>query len=194
MDKEKIKVCVEEILLNIGEDSHREGIKATPDRVARLYENFFYGYRKKLKVMDEKERNGKIEENIIPITIFESMDKDMLIRNTKFISFCEHHMVPFAGIAYVGIIPDKKLLGMNKIDKIVKYFSAKLQIQERLTKEIADWIEENIKPLGVIVIIKADHFCARLQGDDGEFTTSTFRGNFKQQETREEFLNLIKCQ
>ena len=120
----------------------------------------------------------------------------MLIRSVKFHSTCEHHIVPFSGKAWVGIIPDKKLLGMNKIDKIVKYFAARLQIQERLTKEIADWIDINLKPIGVIVIIKANHLCAVLQNDEGWFTTSAVRGEFfkpdlKKGNPREEFLSLI---
>lgn len=192
MDEKTIKDAFEDVLFAIGEDIAREGIKATPTRVARLYKNIFYGYKKKLVVMNEKMRNSKIQDNVIPITIFKCENKDMLIRSTKFISYCEHHVLPFSGTAHIGIIPNKKLLGMNKIDKIVKYFAARLQIQERLTSQIVDWIMNNIKPLGVICIIRADHFCAKLQGDDGEFTTSAFRGNFKNNDTRMEFLNLIK--
>jgi GTP cyclohydrolase I len=157
-----------------------------------MYENLFYGYQKKIVVMDEKTRNGELENGIIPITIFKNESKDMLIRNTKFHSFCEHHMVGFSGTAYVGIIPNKHLLGMNKIDKIVKYFGARLQIQERMTTQIADWIDTNIKPHGVVVVIKANHQCAELQGDNGDFTTSTVRGYFKDnQATKDEFLKLI---
>ena len=190
----KIENYWREILKLIGENPEREGIKSTPKRIARLYKNIFYGYKKKLVVMDEQKRNDNKDDNIIPITVFKNENKEMLIRNTKFTSFCEHHVVPFSGIAWVGIIPNKKLLGMNKIDKIVKYFSARLQIQERLTTQVADWIYENIKPLGVIVIIKADHYCARLQGDDGDFTTSSVRGIFSSNKDncKGEFLNLIK--
>lgn len=196
MDKEKIKNCVREILKEIGEDVNREGIQSTPDRISRLYSNQFYGYKKKLVAMNEYERNNNSSKDIIPITTFLCESKEMLIRSVKFISHCEHHMVPFAGTAYIAIIPDKILLGMNKIDKIVKFFSAKLQIQERLTTEIADWIEKNIKPVGVGVIIKADHFCAKLQGDEGEFITSAMRGEFfkpnlAKGNPREEFLKLI---
>lgn len=196
MNHNKIRDSIRIILKEIGEDINREGIKSTPERLCRLYHNQFYGYRKKLVAMDEKLRNDNGDKNIIPITIFKCETKEMLVRSVKFISHCEHHMVPFSGTAYVGIIPDKDLLGMNKIDKIVKYFSAKLQIQERLTKEIADWINENIKPVGVMVVIKADHFCAKLQGDEGEFITSAVRGEFYKPDLskgnpREEFLKLI---
>lgn len=196
MEPDKIKDAVRTILSEIGEDVNREGLEATPDRVYRMYKNQFYGYEKKLVVMDEKTRNGNVGKDIIPITTFKATSKEMLIRSVKFISHCEHHIVPFVGTAYVGIIPDKVLLGMNKIDKIVKFFSARLQIQERLTGDIVDWIEQNIKPVGVMVIIKADHFCAKLQGDEGEFITSAVRGEFFKPDLtkgnpREEFLKLL---
>ena len=194
MNDKKFKGAIKTILKEIGEDVNREGIKSTPDRVCRLYKNIFYGYKKKLVVMDEQQRNSKVEEDIIPITIFKTNSNDLLIRNTTFTSFCEHHVVPFSGKAWVGIIPDKKLLGMNKIDKIVKFFAGRLQIQEVMTSQIADWIFNNVKPLGVIVIVKADHYCARLQGDNGDFVTSTVRGCFSTNDKncKEEFLELIK--
>ena len=190
MNKQKIKEAVKIILKEIGEDVDREGIQSTPDRVARMYENLFYGYSKVLVPMSEEERNGELSPHIIPITVFKCESRDMLIRNTTFTSMCEHHVVPFSGVAYIGIIPNEKLLGMNKIDKIVKYFGAKLQIQERMTREIVDWIWNNIKPLGVVCVIKADHFCARLQGDNGDFTTSAVRGCFENDVTKQEFLKL----
>jgi len=192
MNDKKIESLWKEILELIGEDTEREGIKATPKRIARMYKNIFYGYNKKLVVMNEEERSKNNEKDIIPITIFKNENKEMLIRDTVFTSFCEHHIVPFSGKAWVGIIPDKKLLGMNKIDKIVKYFAARLQIQERMTQQIADWIWENIEPLGIIVIIRADHFCARLQNDNGWFTTSAIKGVFKKNEPKNEFLKLME--
>lgn len=193
MNEQKVKDAVKVILSEIGEDVNREGIKATPERVVRMYKKVFDGYDKKLCVMNEDDRQKCNDSNIIPITVFKCDASEMLIRNTQFQSFCEHHMVNFSGIAYVGIIPDKLLLGMNKIDKIVKYFSARLQIQERLTSQIADWIQTNIKPRGVIVVIKANHLCAELQGDEGDFTTSAIRGVFKDEKegSRQEFMRLI---
>jgi len=194
MTNENLRTAIREILYQIGEDIEREGIKATPTRVTRLYNNFFYGYKKKLVVMDEKERNTRPLIDIIPITVFKNETQGMVIRNTKFISFCEHHIVPFSGTCWVGIIPDKHMLGMNKIDKIIKYFAARLQVQERLTAQVADWIMENIKPKGVIVVVNATHFCAELQGDNGDFTTSEVRGIFldDNNKCKEEFMNLIK--
>ena len=194
MNEEKIKEAVKVILEEIGEDIEREGIKFTPTRVARLYKNLFYGYNKKLKIMNEKERNTSVDKNIIPITTFKTDKNELLIRKVHFISTCEHHLASITnGECWVGIVPEGKLLGMNKIDKIVKYFAAHLQIQERLTSQIADWINDNIEPMGVIVVIKANHMCAELQGDNGHFTTSAIRGVFDTvPQARQEFLDLIK--
>jgi len=194
MNTQKIEEYIRGILQEIGEDLEREGIKYTPQRVARLYKNLFYRYSKKLQVMNEAERNTKVEEGIIPITIFNTEKDGLLIRKVHFISTCEHHLASITnGECWVGIIPKNKLLGMNKIDKIVKYFAAGLQIQERLTSEIIDWINNNIEPKGVIVVIKANHMCAELQGDNGHFTTSEVRGVFLDKpEARAEFLSLIR--
>lgn len=195
MNQNKIEEAVKTILQEIGEDVEREGIKFTPKRVARLYKNLFYGYRKKLKPCNEEIRNtAGDDDTIIPITIFKADSSELLIRKVNFVSTCEHHLASITeGRCWVGIIPDKHLLGMNKIDKIVKYFAAHLQIQERMTAQIADWIMENIKPLGVMVVIKANHMCAELQGDNGDFTTSAVRAKFmKEPELRAEFLSLIK--
>jgi GTP cyclohydrolase I len=192
MNQEKIKEAIKIILEEIGEDVEREGIKYTPTRVARLYGKLFYGYTHKLKVVDEAERNTIIEENVIPITTFKTDKQELLIREVHFNSMCEHHLASITnGRCWVGIIPSEMLLGMNKIDQIVKYFAARLQIQERLTSEIADWINDNIKPKGVIVVMKANHMCAELQGDSGEFTTAAVRGVFATElNARQEFYKL----
>ena len=195
MNKGRVEGAVRIILEEIGEDANREGIKYTPTRIARLYENLFYGYRKKLVVMNEAERNTQVDKDVIPITVFKCESSGMLIRKVNTISFCEHHLAIFLVEAWIGIIPDKKLMGMNKIDKVVKYFAARLQIQERLTAQVADWINENIEPLGIIVVVKGVHYCAELQGDNGNFTTSEVRGIFLKPEhgksPKEEFLKLI---
>ena len=196
MNKQRIEEAVKVILEEIGEDTEREGIKHTPTRVARLYENLFYGYSKKLRAVDENERNTNPWQDEIPITVFKTDSQDMLIRKVDFVSTCEHHLASITnGEAWVGMIPNGKLLGMNKIDKIVKYFAARLQLQERLGAQVADWIQENINPKGIIVVLKANHMCAELQGDGGHFTTSAIRGVFANEdsgEARSEFLRLIK--
>jgi len=192
---ETIKDSVLRILELIGENPNREGIKYTPHRVARLYNNLFYGYRKKLVVMNEEERNTKLDKDVIPITVFKNESDEMLIRQVNCVSHCEHHIAIFPMRVWVGIIPDKKLMGMNKIDKVVKYFAARLQIQERMTNQIASWINDNIEPKGVIVVIKGVHYCAELQGDSGNFTTSAVKGIFLNPEPnkdpKSEFLKLI---
>lgn len=193
---ETIEDNIRRILELIGENPNREGIKYTPHRVARLYKNLFYGYRKRLVVMNEEERNTRVDEDVIPITIFKNESDEMLIRKVSCIGACEHHLAIIPMDVWVGIIPDKVLMGMNKIDKVVKYFAARLQIQERMNSQIADWIDDNIKPKGVIVVIKGIHYCAELQGDSGNFTTSAVRGVFLHPESnkdpKSEFLQLIK--
>jgi GTP cyclohydrolase I len=195
-EEKALEVAVNTILKVIGENTEREGIRMTPQRVVRMYKRIFYGYTKQLCVMNEQDRAVCKVPNVIPITIFNNTSHDMLIRKCEFISFCEHHIVPFYGKAYVGIVPDKALLGMNKIDKIVKYFAARLQIQEVMTRQIANWIQEAIQAKGVIVVINANHMCAQLQGDDGHFTTSAVTGIFLKPEPgkdpKSEFLKLME--
>jgi len=182
MDEEKFKKAIQTLLSEIGEDITREGIKQTPERVCRMWKNIFYRYNKKLIAMNEDIRNNgdtETDKNIIPITIFTNNGyKEMLVREVNGFSTCEHHTLVFPYKCYVGIIPKDKLLGLNKIDKIVKYFGACLQIQERFTTEIADWINKYIEPRGVAVMMVGNHFCSVLQGDDGKFTTSAIRGEF----------------
>jgi len=196
MNEKKFKEAIRTILTEIGEDVNREGIKATPDRVCRLWKNLYYGYRKRLVVMNENKRNKqKLPDDVIPITVFKSISNDLLIRKVNFLSTCEHHLAQIhSGECWVGIVPNQKLAGMNKIDKIVKYFAARLQIQEKMTCEIADWINTNLEPLGVIVLIKANHLCAELQGDNGHFITSSARGILLNNKdgVKDEFLSLIK--
>ncbi len=189
----KIEEGFKLILEGTGEDLNREGIKETPKRAARLWAKRNYGYDFDLEVMTSEQRNDKDDHGkIIPITIFNTQSTGLLVRKVSFNSLCEHHIVDIKGECWVGIIPGEKLLGMNKIDKIVKWYGARLQIQENLTKQILDWIQKNIQPKGVIVIIKADHQCANLQGDEGHFTTAEVNGLFvSNPSAKEEFLKLI---
>jgi GTP cyclohydrolase I len=194
MDRSKIEQHFREILKEIGEDPDREGIQATPKRVARMYHDSFYGYKKKLVIMNEVERNDcNYKEDIIPITTFKNESEGMLIRSVSGISFCEHHTAPFSYKVHVGILPRDKILGMSKIDIIVKYFGARLQIQERMTKQIADWIMKNLDAKGVIVQMVGIHMCAEIQGHSGDFTTTEVRGYFLENNDncKEEFLQTI---
>lgn len=193
MNLRKIEEGFRLILEGSGEDLNRGGIKETPKRAARLWAFRNYGYSKELKVMTSLERNSVDDHgSIIPITVFPAESSGLLVRKVSFNSLCEHHIVDIKGECWVGMIPDKLMVGMNKIDKIVKWFGARLQVQETLTKQIIGWIDEHLKPKGSIVIIRADHQCANLQGDEGHFTTSEVTGSFKADTTcKEEFLKLI---
>jgi len=169
----------------IGENSEREGIKDTPKRVIKMWKEMFCGYNLELKPK---------------ITIFDNghdglMYDEMIIDSGDFYSQCEHHMVPFFGQYWFAYIPNKRILGLSKVARIIDFYSAKLQIQERLVKEILDEIEKNVKPLGIALVMKGRHLCKEMRGvkKKGYMTTIDLRGAFKQNpETRAEFMRLIK--
>lgn len=183
MNHESIEVLVRKLLEEIGEDTGREGLIDTPKRVAKSYKKLFGGYEE-----DPKE----------VITVFdnEGYDEMIIAKDIDFYSTCEHHMLPFIGRAYVGYIPDDKIIGLSKLPRLVEIFSRRLQNQERLTKQIADTINELLKPRGVGVVLRAEHLCMKARGvekQNCEISTSSFTGLFiKNQNTRAEFLNLIK--
>ncbi|HPI03519.1 MAG TPA: GTP cyclohydrolase I FolE [Candidatus Goldiibacteriota bacterium] len=183
MDKEKIKKAVTMILEAIGEDTGREGLKNTPERVADMYEEIFAGI------------NQKPEEFI---KIFEEDEHEELIilKDIPFYSVCEHHLMPFLGKAHIGYIPKKnRLLGLSKLARMVEMFAKRLQLQERLTSQVADTIMKAVDPLGVIVIIEAQHLCTTMRGvkkPGSVMVTSAIRGIFKDDESaRKEALGLI---
>ncbi len=162
VDEDKIKKAVTMLLKAIGEDPTREGLRDTPRRIATMYSRIFCGY------------------NPLPeLTKFEALHDDIQARKCDFTSTCEHHGVPFAGQAYVAYLPDKYILGMDKLDLIVDYYSSRLQLQERLTAQIADEIMEQVEPMGVMVQTYAIHFCARYKGNEGKFAESAVRGLFR---------------
>jgi GTP cyclohydrolase I len=166
--------AVETILQQI-DSSNREGLKDTPRRVARMYEEFFNPEEPK-------------------ITVFDSQGYDQMVidKDIPFYSFCEHHMIPFFGTVKIGYIPDKKIIGLSKLARIVSYFSRRLNTQEYLTKNIADYIQNKINPLGVGVVIRGRHLCKEMRGakTTGEMITSELKGDFRNIEVREEFLRL----
>ena len=183
MDKEKIKKAVTMILEAIGEDTGREGLKNTPERVADMYEEIFAGI------------NQKPEEFI---KIFEEDEHEELIilKDIPFYSVCEHHLMPFLGKAHIGYIPKKnRLLGLSKLARMVEMFAKRLQLQERLTSQVADTIMKAVDPLGVIVIIEAQHLCTTMRGvkkPGSVMVTSAIRGIFKDNESaRKEALGLL---
>ena len=184
MDKKKIVKAVKNILEAIGEDPDSDGIKRTPQRVAEMYEEILGGIKrdasKELEVFFEKEH-----------------DEIILLKDIPLYSICEHHMVPFIGKAHVAYIPgDNRITGLSKIARVVDTLSRRLQVQERLTTEIADIIMKKLKPKGILVVISAEHLCMSMRGvkKPGVMTTtSAVRGVFRtSQKTRSEALSLIQ--
>lgn len=180
----KIAVHVKEILSLIGEDPEREGLVKTPERVAKSLQFLTQGYA----------QNGK--EIILKALFDEEYQQMVLVKDIELYSMCEHHMLPFIGKAHVAYIPDGKITGLSKIARIVDTFARRLQVQERLTVQIRDCIQEALNPIGVAVVIEANHTCMQIRGvekSNAVTTTSAFSGVFlKDARTRNEFLNLIK--
>ena len=181
-----VKVSIHEILKAIGEDPNREGLQDTPNRVASMYSEIFGGYCV-----------NPIE--ILKRSFTESDDYGQLVmvRNIAFFSHCEHHMVPFFGVAHVGYIPAKgRVIGISKFARLVECFSQRLQIQERMTMQIANTIEEVASPMGVMVVIEAEHLCMKMRGVKNpcaDTVTSAAKGVFlTEPEARAEFLALMR--
>lgn len=173
------------ILGAIGEDVKREGLVDTPKRVAKAYDFMFSGYRQSL-------------EEVVNNAIFSDINENgmVVVRDIEIYSMCEHHMLPFYGKAHVAYLPSKKVIGISKIPRIVDMFARRLQIQERLTREIATALHDVLKPGGVAVVIEANHMCMMMRGVEKQnsfLTTSYMLGEFlTSQSTRMEFLNLIQ--
>ncbi len=178
-----VKKAVREILVQIGEDPKRDGLKDTPERMARMFEELTWGYR-----ADPKD--------IINGAIFDiKYDEMVVVKDIEFFSLCEHHMLPFFGKCDIAYIPNGKVVGLSKIPRIVEVFSRRLQMQERMTAQIADFLMEVLDPLGVAVVADARHLCMAMRGimkADASMLTSSMRGAFKKDErTRNEFLSFI---
>ena len=179
----KIEEITKQLLEEIGEDPNREGLIKTPNRVSKAWEFFSKGYKENLDI-------------IINGAIFEEDARDMVIvRDIEFFSLCEHHLIPFFGKAHVGYIPNGKVIGLSKIPRIIDMFSRRLQVQERLTHQIADAINSALNPKGVSVVMEGRHMCMQMRGVEKQnsFTsTSAMSGQFrKSAETRSEFLSII---
>lgn len=174
---------IEKILVELGEDPNREGLQGTPRRMEQALRFLTSGY-------DQK------PEEVLNNALFEvQYDEMVVVSNIDFYSMCEHHVLPFFGKCHVGYLPDKKVIGISKIARLIEIYSRRLQVQERLTTQIAKTIEETIKPLGVGVIIEAQHMCMMMRGvqkQNSRATTSSMRGTFRKSvETRMEFLDLV---
>jgi len=180
---EAVKKIISELLQAIGEDPSREGLKNTPDRVARMYLELLAGYR-------------DIPAKVVNGALFEvQYDEMVIVRDIEFYSMCEHHMLPFIGRAHVAYIPNGKVLGLSKIPRIVDMYARRLQVQERMTRQIADFISDLLKPQGVAVVVEAMHLCSMMRGvkkHDARMTTSAMHGAFRANlATRQEFLDNI---
>lgn len=182
VDLERIRGAVREILIAVGEDPDREGLRETPDRVARMYAEVFQGLHQDPGVHLQKMFTQKYDEML-------------LIRDIRFVSFCEHHLLPIIGKAHVAYIANGKVLGLSKIPRVVDVLAKRPQMQERLTEELADLLmrEQDVK--GVAVVIEASHCCMTIRGvnkHDSSFVTSAMRGAFKEKmATRSEVMSLI---
>lgn len=184
--QEKIEQAVSIILAAVGEDPNREGLLRTPHRVAKAYDFLTKGYRADI-------------DAIINNAIFnEECNEMVVVRNIEFYSLCEHHMLPFYGKAHVAYLPKGKIIGLSKVPRIVDMFARRLQVQERLTNQVAEVLQEILSPHGVAVVMEGKHLCMMMRGVEKQnsyVTSSAMLGAFKSERaTRLEFLNLIQTQ
>ncbi|NJK78090.1 MAG: GTP cyclohydrolase I FolE [Nanoarchaeota archaeon] len=177
MDKERVKKLVRELIIEIGEDPTREGLKDTPKRIANMYEEIFGGY-----------------ESDSELSVQFSEDSDVVVaRNIQFYSMCEHHMLPFFGKIHIAYSPNGRVFGISKLVRLVEKYSKRLQIQERLTKNIADELfAQGVK--GVVVLADAEHFCMKMRGvrNDATLTSSAYRGIYENKEEKESIMTMIR--
>lgn len=183
VDQERISNAIHELIQAVGENIEREGMRETPDRVARMYTELLAGYW-----------TDPVE--LINGAIFDvSYDEMVLVRDIEFYSLCEHHMLPFLGRAHVAYIPRGKVIGLSKIPRVVDLYARRFQVQERMTRQIADFISEVLNPHGVAVVLEAVHLCSVMRGvkkHDARMTTSAMHGAFRKNlATRQEFLDSI---
>jgi GTP cyclohydrolase I len=182
--KESIADSVRKILVEIGEDPNRDGLRRTPERFEKAFRFLTSGYQQD----PEKLLNGAM--------FSVCYDQMVLVKDIEFYSLCEHHLLPFFGKCHVAYIPDKKVVGLSKIPRLVNMFARRLQIQERLTNQIANSIQQKTAPLGVGVVIEGRHLCMAMRGvekESSQTVTSAMLGSFKDNpKTREEFLSLVR--
>ncbi len=182
IDQDRIRAAVREILLAVGEDPDREGLRETPDRVARMYTEMFSGLYREPREFLRK-------------TFTQKYDEMVLVKSIRFASMCEHHLLPFTGKAHVAYLPNGKIVGLSKLARVVEVVSRRPQVQERMTEEVADLLMHELDARGVAVILEASHTCMTIRGvrkDSSICTTSAMRGIFKSNHsTRAELMSLI---
>ncbi len=180
---DQIKSYFEEIIDLLGENKNREGLLKTPERASKALKFLTAGYEKD-------------PEQVLQSAMFqENYNEMVIVKDIELYSLCEHHMLPFFGKAHLAYIPNGHIVGLSKLPRIVDIFSRRLQVQERLTEQILDCINSTINPKGVAVVIEASHMCMMMRGvqkQNSTTTTSGFRGAFRDTDTRNEFLNLVK--
>ncbi|GES31060.1 GTP cyclohydrolase I FolE [Streptomyces angustmyceticus] len=182
-DEKRAENAVRELLIAVGEDPDREGLLETPARVARAYKEIFAGLWQK-------------PEDVLTTTFDLGHDEMVLVKDIELVSSCEHHLVPFVGVAHVGYIPsaDGKITGLSKLARLVDVYARRPQVQERLTTQIADSLMEILEPRGVIVVIECEHMCMTMRGvrkPGAKTTTSAVRGQLRDAATRAEAMSLI---
>lgn len=183
IDQETIVWAMRQVLQAMGEDPEREGLARTPERVAQMYTELLEGYR--------TDPIALVNDALFEVTY----DEMVLVRDIEFYSLCEHHLLPFLGRAHVAYMPNGRVIGLSKIPRIVDLFARRLQLQERMTRQIADIVKELLKPRGVAVVIEGMHLCAMMRGvrkHEARMTTSAMLGVFRSNmATRQEFLDNI---
>ena len=183
IDTEAIRSSIAQMLNAFGENPERDGLKRTPDRVARMYEELLAGYR--------ADPVALVNDALFEV----EYDEMVIVRDIEFYSLCEHHMLPFLGRAHVAYMPRGRVIGLSKIPRVVDMFSRRLQVQERLTRQVADFLMEVLHPRGVAVVVEAIHMCSMIRGvkkHDTRMTTSSMLGAFRNNmATRMEFLDNI---
>jgi GTP cyclohydrolase I len=181
---ERIKLAIRSILESVGEDPERDGLKNTPLRVARMYEEILQGYHADPTTLI----NGALFEV--------AYDEMVVVKDIEYYSLCEHHMLPFYGVAHVAYIPRGKVLGLSKIPRVVDMFARRLQVQERMTRQIADFLDEVLHPRGVAVVVEGAHLCSMMRGvrkANARMVTSAVLGGFKTDaRTRSEFFEHLR--
>lgn len=182
---EKLKIHYSGVISALGEDLNREGLEKTPERIAKAMQFITQGY-------------GQDANAVVRSAMFEEPCSEMVIvKDIELYSMCEHHMLPFIGRAHVAYIPNKYIVGLSKIARVVDIYARRLQVQERLTHQILHCLQETLNPHGVAVVIEANHMCMMMRGvqkQNSVTTTSAFTGEFEKSETRNEFINLVAAQ